>query len=239
MKLKKNRILIYSAFLVLFSFATSCKEDDSQEDIVEDEEVVDDEVYEGNGLVIVELESAKSGLAQWEKGNTEVDGKRISYIYAGVESLNVPGKQPLNFPIEIGVAGTYKFVWHCKVGEGNLTSEENDTWLKIDADNFYGERKSDGATVRPHGVCDDDCPAGTGSGGWFKVYSNVTTDWSWRTKTNDGSAFEIYATFNIPGIYNVTVSARSAHQFLDRFVLYHLDIYTEGEATNLSKPATH
>lgn len=239
MNVKRNNILAYGTFLILLFVGTSCKEDTSQEDIVDEDKIDDDGMYEGDGLVIVEIESAKSGLSAWEQGTTTVNGKEITYIYAGVESFDEPGKQQLNYPIEIGVAGTYKFAWHCKVGEGDLTSEENDSWLKIDADQFYGERKSDGATVRPHGVCTKDCPEGDGKNGWFKVYSNVTTNWSWRTKTNDGSAFEIYATFDEPGIYSVSISARSAHQFLDRFVLYHLERFTEDEATDLSKEPTH
>ncbi len=201
-------------------------------------------VYEeNNSIVVVEVESAPI-ITGWSSGNTTVEGKEITYYFNHVQDyFSTPGNHTLEYKVKINNTGTYRFQWHCKVGEGTSATEANDSWLKIpDADDFYAE-KMPGSTigdepigniVHPKGVCTDDCPEGAGKLGWFKVYSNGTTDWSWRSSTYDRDPHAIFAKFNSPGTYTVQISARSKHHFLNRFVMYDPNVYSESEATDLS-----
>jgi hypothetical protein len=193
------------------------------------------ETISNSGLVVVELESNQQS-SSWKKGSTEVEGKSITYIFSDTEYFKNPGNKLLEYKIKIGLPGTYGFLWHSKVGAGTSPTDNNDTWLRIiDADDFFA-KNSQGSILHPKGICVSDCPNGAGEKGWFKVYSNGTVNWSWRTKTSDKDPHEIYATFNEAGTYTVQISARSANQFLDRFVLYHLEKYSENEVKDLSLP---
>ncbi len=197
--------------------------------------IVDAQAYfiEKNSRVIVEMESAFN-LSGWAQGDTIVSGQVIKYLnWNGTDFFKTPGNQLLEYKIRINTPGTYRFTWHCKVGEGESNTEHNDSWLRIpDASDFYGEK--DGHTVHPKGICSSDCPNGAGSGGWFKIYSSGTTDWTWSARTSDNDAHLIYARFDRPGIFTVQVSARSDHHFLDRFVLYRETVYSEDQITDLS-----
>lgn len=239
----KNYRTILALSFAMASLCSACKKGKTETKEEEKKEVVID--WSEKDIAIVEMES-NAKASTWNKASATLNGQNIEYIYAGSASLNSPGTKQLEYKVKIGLAGTYRFLWHCKVGEGTVPTEENDTWLKIEgAQSFYAENPKDKHVVLPHGKCTlgsdpatDNCPTGAGSGGWFKVYSNNTTDWTWRAKTNDKVAYEIYARFDKPGLYSVFVSARSAHHFINRFVMYHVDKYTESQATNLSLAPT-
>ncbi|MEM1041544.1 MAG: choice-of-anchor D domain-containing protein [Bacteroidota bacterium] len=151
-----------------------------------------------------------------------------------------PGQGTMAFPVRISQAGTYRFQWRSKVGFGSNATEHNDSWLKIDADAFYGE-KGNGSIVCPKGYdpaqndCTGDVPNGSGSGGWFKAYSSGTTDWTWSTRTSDNDAHDLFARFDAPGTYTVRVSGRSDGHLLDRLVLYHSSVGS-GDALDLDNP---
>jgi hypothetical protein len=125
------------------------------------------------------------------------------------------------------------------VGNGTNTTEHNDTWLKIEADAFYGQQGG-GSIVCPKGLnaAENDCsggvPEGAGSGGWFKVYSSGANNWSWVSNTSDNDAHQIYARFDAPGVYNILVSARSSSHAIDRMVLAKTDY--SGNPQSLSLP---
>ena len=193
-----------------------------------------DVFIEKESIAIVEIESAPINSG-WKTGNTSVGGKAITYYTAKTDYFNTPNMYTLTYKIQITNPGTYRFQWHCKVGEGSSATDFNDSWLKLpDATDFYA-KKSDGHVVRPKGVCTSDCPNGAGSGGWFKVYSNGTVNWSWRANTSDNDPHLIYARFDAAGIYTILISARSKNQFLDRFVVYNPTKYSETQATDLSR----
>nr|MBI1232158.1 carbohydrate-binding family 6 protein [Cytophagales bacterium] len=190
---------------------------------------------EKDGIVIVEMENL-TATGEWKSGSASLDGKPINYIYSEKEYFQNPGNQLLTFKIKINTPGTYRFIWHSKVGEGSSPTDYNDTWLRIaDASDFFAQNES-GNTLHPKGICKTDCPNGMGAEGWFKVYSHGTKDWTWRAKTSDNDPHEIYARFDKAGTYTVEVSARSSYHFLNRFVMFHPDKYTENEVTDLTLP---
>tara|TARA_R110002124_G_scaffold287193_1_gene471104 strand:- start:2703 stop:3365 length:663 start_codon:yes stop_codon:yes gene_type:complete len=189
---------------------------------------------EQNSLLIIEVESVE-GVGDWFRDSVNIEGGTIHYLYSTTEHFKDPGNKTLKYPIEINNPGQYKIIWHSKVGLGTSSTDNNDTWLRVpEAAGFFG--KNEEHIVRPHGKCQDDCPEGAGKEGWFKIYSNGTTDWTWRTKTSDNDPHEIYVCFEKKGVYSIEVSARSANHFLDRIVLYDPEKHTEKKVTNLSLP---
>lgn len=149
--------------------------------------------------------------------------------------LHSPGYGILEYKIVIKNTGTYIFKWHSKVGKGGSSTEHNDTWLRIpDADDFYGEKNGD--IVHPHGICTNNCPNGSGSSGWFKIYSSGTTSWTWTAYTSDSDAHSIYARFDTPGIYTVQFAARSDYHCVDRFIMYQPTHVSSNEATSEDNP---
>ncbi|MFP4366350.1 MAG: hypothetical protein ACLFQA_04570 [Bacteroidales bacterium] len=190
-------------------------------------------IYEENSRVIVEIESVPH--TGWTKGSTTIGSNTITYLYATSEFLNTPGRNLLSYKIKINNPGTYRFVWHSKVGKGTSPTDHNDSWLRIpDAAAFYA-KKDEASIIRPKGVCTNDCPNGTGSDGWFKVYSNSTLDWTFnRSWTSDHDPHAIYARFEEAGIYTVEISIRSDYHYLDRFVMFDETKHTLSQSTNLS-----
>lgn len=190
---------------------------------------------EDTGLVVVEVESV-SDIKGWKLKEATINDREIEYlVWEGNQYLGSPGNQLLEYRIKINTPGTYRFIWNCKVGHGTSNTEHNDSWLRIpDAADYYGEKPGD--IVHPHGICTNDCPNGAGSAGWFKIYSSGTTDWTWSTRTSDHDAHQIYARFDTAGIYTVQISARSTYHQLNRFVMYHLEKYSEPAVNKLSLP---
>ncbi len=190
---------------------------------------------EDSSLVVVEVESTAN--AGWNTNGATVGVHEIDYLYGTTDHFSNPGNNLLSFQIKINNPGTYRFIWHSKVGKGTDYTEHNDDWLSIpDAADFYGVKN--GQVVHPKGICTNDCPNGAGSGGWFKVYSNGTYNWTWRTKTSDNDAHDIYARFDTVGIYTIQISSRSAYHFLNRFVLFKESVYIESQASDLSLKAS-
>lgn len=201
---------------------------------------------EKESIIVVEIESAPI-KTQWLQGNSTVDGQVVTYYTSKITEYQNPNIGTLTYRVKINNPGTYRFQWHCKVGEGTSPTDANDSWLKIpDADDFYAQklpsglsgpdRQPVGNVAHPKGVCTNDCPEGAGKQGWFKVYSNGTVQWTWRSSTNDNDPHAIFARFDNVGTYTVLIAVRSKNQFLNRFVLYNPTIYTESQATNLSLP---
>lgn len=192
---------------------------------------------EENGLVVIEMESADNLPGAWQDINsysasfspdvnspTGATGDNF-IIWQSGQNLGNPGVGTITYPVQINNAGTYQFKWRNQVGNGTNTTEHNDTWLKIDADQFFGSKNNGGSTVCPNGAPSGTCPAGSSSpngssnGGWFKIYSSGANNWSWSTNTSDNDAHQIFATFDQPGIYNIQISARSNSHAVDRMVL--------------------
>lgn len=186
-----------------------------------------------DGRAIIEAESIGSLPAQWkDQSNTtapSIDDPDAAtgsgfIIWEGSQQLNTPGSGLLVYPIRINAPGEYRFCWRSQVGNGTSSTDHNDSWLKIEADAFFGRNNSDDV-VCPKGLdptensCQGGVPNGSGSGGWFKVYSSGTTDWTFSTRTSDNDAHQIFAQFDQPGLFAIQVSARSSFHPLDRFTL--------------------
>jgi hypothetical protein len=188
---------------------------------------------EVDGRVIIEAESIGGLPAQWEdqSGTTapSINDPQAAtgsgfIIWEGSQNLNAPGNGLLVYPIRINTPGEYRFCWRSQVGNGTSSTDHNDSWLKIDSDAFFGRNNSD-EVVCPKGLdptensCQGGVPNGSGSEGWFKVYSSGTTDWTFSTRTSDNDPHQIFARFDRPGQYAIRVSARSSFHALDRFTL--------------------
>jgi len=196
---------------------------------------------EQGGLVVIEMESGDPIPANWPPETTFTGFTGDGYLrYAGPDSFNTPGNDTIEYTVEITNPGTYRFQWRNLIGTGTETTEHNDSWLKIDADSFFGQ--SGGSTVCPIGLdsSENDCsggsPNGAGADGWFKVYRSGGSvgSWSWSTNTSDNDAHQIFARFDNPGTYSIQVSGRSAEHVIDRMVLSS-DTFS-GNATDTSLP---
>ncbi|MGY6648028.1 hypothetical protein [Wenyingzhuangia sp. IMCC45574] len=213
---------------------TSCS---SNKLTVEDvEQEVKDPVDENNtdcklGKVYIE----KEGLLRvdivntdpsnnWSTENTLTGFEGTGYlVYTGPDSFSNPGNDVLNFPIKITQPGVYQFVWSSRISKGDHRGEHNDSWLKIDADEFYGEHATTKVKVYPKGSGKTPNPAGTSKNGWLKSYMNKLGEWLWKSQTNDHDPYGIFAKFNNAGVYNVQISGRSNGHAIDQFVLFRVD----------------
>ncbi len=204
---------------------------------------------EDGGLVVIEMESTDNLPGNWVDAANSTSPNITSptsatggdfIVWEGPQSLNAQGNGLISYPVEITTTGTYQFKWRTQVGNGTSSTDHNDTWLKIEADGFYGEQTSTGNIVCPKGSnsnsndCVGNVPQGSGGNGWFKVYSSGATSWTWSTFTNDNAGHNIYARFDTPGTYNILISARSSSHALDRMLLVHENY--SGNEESLSVP---
>ncbi len=173
---------------------------------------------EKDGLVVIEAENLNLPSG-WEHRTSVAGFTGNGYVdWQGADSFSVPGNGIIATPIKINTPGTYRFQWRSKVGEGTNSTESNDSWLRFsDASDFYGQKGS--SIVYPKGIGKTPNPAGASSDGWFKVYLNGTTNWTWTTSTNDNNPHAIYVKFDAPGTYLMEISGRSKNHLIDRIVL--------------------
>lgn len=195
---------------------------------------------EQDGLLVVEMESVDRLPDGWKVANSKFDPTGSGYIYwSGKQSTKEPSGNIIAYTIEINNPGTYRFDWRVAVGTGNSTSEHNDTWLRINADYFYGERFDGSSRVRPRPYCETDamvnCPRGSSGDGFFKIYGGLLDQFQWKSFTNDGAGHYIYARFDKAGIYEIEIDARSSNHLIDRMVMYRQDLTSRTEATKLDK----
>lgn len=189
-----------------------------------------DRFVEKDGVLTIEMESLAE-MNNWEIKD-EVEGFTGSgYItWTGDEHFNDSSLGRLEYVFEINNPGKYIFKWYSRVGKGDNNTEHNDTWLKISGvHKFYGER-TDGNIVRPHGVCTDDCPKGSGHDGYFKVYGGYHDRWAWNAATSDHDEHEIVVEINTPGKYTIEIAARSSWHLIDKMMLYNSDMKTFEDA---------
>ena len=191
---------------------------------------------EENGLIVIEMESADDIPTDWANETIESGFTGSSYLrYNGNNNFNNTGIDQMEYLILISNPGLYRFRWRNLIAEGTSTTDANDSWLKIEAHAFYGQKGND-SIVCPKGYDPDSnaCPTnldgdgnvtpnGSGNNGWFKIYRSGPGDWVWSTNTSDNDAHQIYARFNTGGLFSILVSGRSAEHAIDRLVLYRDD----------------
>ena len=64
-------------------------------------------------------------------------------------SLQTPGNGLISVRVIIQNPGNYQFIWRNSIREGTSTTDANDSFLRILADNYYGFRSRDNSTVCP------------------------------------------------------------------------------------------
>ncbi|NRB49880.1 MAG: putative Ig domain-containing protein [Saprospiraceae bacterium] len=167
---------------------------------------------------------------------------------------NATGGEVLTYDIQINTPGLYRFHMKSDIS-GSNTTEENDTWFKIDntADVHFFCSK-DGAVASTAAFLQEIAnfdinnptyfyPAGNAAGrpdhgnenpgnkGYFKVYRSGGGGNKWNTNTIDNNGFPIYAYFANAGNYTINMSERSAGHKVDRFALIHVDDVDDGVPT--------
>ena len=170
------------------------------------------------GVFYIEAESEPATEGWEEKSTGDITG--ITYLeWTGEDHFNEPGIGTIDYSVYIKKPGTYTFYWRSKVGLGDDPTEHNDTWLRFpDAHSTFAVKETD--TIRPHGICIDDCPEGSGSDGWYKMFSSYTTDWTWTSRTSDNHGHQIRVKYDHPDVYLIQLSGRSnAHQ-IDKMILF-------------------
>jgi len=174
---------------------------------------------EVNGLVVIEAENLDITETDWSIKTDFTGYTGTGYLsWDGKNNFNSPGNGLISTSIKINTAGTYLFRWHSKVGNGDDSTEHNDSWLRFpDADEFYAEKN--GERVYPNGSGLTPNPEGASSDGWFKVFLASTTDWTWTTLTNDNNGYPIYVVFDTPGEYIMEISGRSPDHLINRITL--------------------
>jgi hypothetical protein len=179
---------------------------------------------ESNGIVRVDIENPSTTPNGWETA-TQISGFTGNgyLVWTGSDNFSMPGQGIITFPVKITTPGTYQFVWRSRITIGDSNTEHNDSWLKIQGDDFFGEKAATGELVFPRGSGKTPNPEGASRDGWLKAYMNRLNTWFWRSSTNDNDPFDIFVTFNAAGTYNVQISGRSNGHAIDEFVLFRTD----------------
>lgn len=181
---------------------------------------------ESEGILLIETENLPYH-SDWVQIDTIEGFSGGGYIqWEGVQNYNKVENGIIDFKIKINTPGTYTFLHHVAIADlSEGTTEHNDSWLKIEGDDFYADRQ--GALVYPRPLCETDdqkaCPEGRSDQGYFKMYGG-NSSFVWKGNTNDGTSHQVYATFNQAGIYDVSIAARSSYQAIDRMVLFHSSV---------------
>lgn len=232
-----NIVLIVLFVSGLPSLLSSCSSNSEEKmeiiEMEEEEEEEEEEVStncssgklfnEKDGFIRVDLENPSATTNGWNTSSSLVGFEGAGYlVWAGNDNFNTPGVGTIKFSIKINNPGTYQFVWRSRIAAGTSNTDFNDSWLKINGDDFYGE-KNGAERVYPKGSGKVPNPEGAGSNGWFKVYMNRVGEWFWRSSTSDNDPHDIFATFNAAGVYDVEISGRSKSHAIDQFVLFKID----------------
>jgi hypothetical protein len=191
---------------------------------------------EQNGLLVVELENTNFS-GNWEVEHGELSTNNGYLVYKGSDNFSTPNIDTITIPVVINNPGVYRFQWRNIISEGDSPTEANDSWLKIESNNFFAKKISAaqgtepvGHIVCPNGRdasnrCEGSRPDGSTRLGWFKAYRNggPVNGWVWRVSTSDFDPHAIFAEFDAPGQYNILVSGRSFGHGIDRLVMYKSD----------------
>jgi hypothetical protein len=184
---------------------------------------------EANGLLAVEMESTdhptgwafESGRNATGQGYLNMTGRQAAWQPNNVTEI-------ITTRIRITNPGRYRFVWRSLITKPGVPStEHNDSYLKIVADRFYGQKGDnivcprvlqDGNTCAPSGRALE----GEAIGGYFKIWRSGSPidEWNWITNTSDNDGHSVFADFDSAGEYEVIIANRSDFHAIDRFVLF-------------------
>jgi hypothetical protein len=194
-----------------------------------------------DGLVVIDA-SSLSAAGSWQKASGIAGYTGNGYLFwTGGQFFNNASNGRINIKVLIRTPGVYRFDWRVRIGAGTDNTEHNDTWLRIQADDFYGYRSNGNTFVHPRPLCQTSsygCPAGSSTDGFFKIFGGNLSSWMWRAVTSDHNDHQIFARFDNPGIYTFTIAARSSYHLIDRMIMYHAETVTQIYAQNLQHPET-
>ena len=197
---------------------------------------------ENNGIVIFEAETDFVDTSGGWNIETE---SGITYLAASTDHFGNLNGQSVNYNVEITTPGVYRFHVKSKIS-GSSSTDQNDTWFKINntsnvhfftvqggslsgTQQFLNELNDAQSTSKtlywPKGNAQgrpDHGNENPGINGFFKVYTNTISN-SWTTKTIDNNGWPIYAYFESPGTYELTMSERSEGHMIDRLALTLID----------------
>ncbi len=176
---------------------------------------------EQDGLLVIEAESAET-TANWQE-RTLINGYTgPSYmVWQGEDFFAEPGDEVLTYNFKINNPGTYRFVWRSYSTIGNVVSENNDSWLRVQGVRMFAIDEGD--IVYPEGGFG--IPAGGttvpgSTNGWFKVYMGEVDKWSLQANTFDNNPHDIFMEFTEAGDYTFEVAGRSTGHAIDRIILF-------------------
>lgn len=194
---------------------------------------------EKDGLLVIEMENTDFS-GNWKKRTTIANYTGSGYIqWEGNQYFSNTSNGHIEIPITINNPGTYEFRMRVAIGDlSHGTTEHNDTWLKIVADNFYADRN--GALIKPKPDCNNaagyGCPEGSSLDGFFKMFGG--NGWQWQNKTSDFDDHYVHAEFNKAGTYKIIIAARSSYHAIDRIMMYNKSMTTKAKAENLANAET-
>ena len=205
-------------------------------------------------VVVIEGEDLPHGGA-WTTG-TDADALEGGFLmWEGSNSFGAVPSERIPVDIRIETPGRYRLDVRARVGNGTDSTEHNDSWFRIEADQFFGLQGSAPMEdhVYPRPLCEDagflssveadpdvvqaSCPNGTSAEGFFKVYCSGALDWRWSANTSDSDAHAVIARFDAPGVYRLVLAPRSSFHQIDRIILFHEGV-TAADARDASLGAT-
>jgi hypothetical protein len=202
---------------------------------------MDYDYAEIDGLVVVDA-SSLSVAGSWQKASGVAGYTGNGYLFwTGGQFFNNASNGRVSIKVLIRTPGVYRFDWRVRIGAGTDNTEHNDTWLRIQADDFYGYRSNGNTFVHPRPLCQTSsygCPAGSSTDGFFKIFGGNLSSWMWRAVTSDHNDHQIFARFDSPGIYTITIAARSSYHLIDRMIMYHVETVSQAHAQNLQHTET-
>ena len=212
----KNLILFTTVLISLFTVL--CHANDA-ESIWEEQD----------GLLVIEAENGSYDTTLWKELTEFGEYSGESYIeYTGKSNMKTPVlEESFSYKIKINTPGIYQFQWYSRNGKtAEATDAENDSWLMIEADSYYGVKKVDGVWDTVY--CDDE---------YMKVWIHDLDNWSWKMKGEHGhlNGMFVHAVFDSAGEYSINIAGRSQWHVIDRMVM-HLDTVTD--PTNLEHEET-
>ncbi|WP_172665961.1 sugar-binding protein [Flammeovirga sp. OC4] len=136
------------------------------------------------------------------EGHIEYQGKN-SYGSVVQESI-------ITYKIQITNPGTYRVKWRSRNGKNAAKfDEENDSWLMVEAAEFYGIKASTNKKV-------------PSTDHFMKMWIQDLNKWSWNCFGEHAgvNGMNVYARFDVPGVYEIKVSGRSKFHPIDRITLF-------------------
>ena len=204
-------------------------------------DVADGRFVEKDGLLVVEAESVPLN-GGWFLVD---DGSEVGIQSNTNHFNNLTGGQ-LTYKIRIQEPGIYRVIWN-SLFTGTNGGNKNDSWLKFANDNgvwFFGHKGDDpteqqlkdllqgsqNGIVFPAGsprVTPETAPAGSGLGGFFKVFRSLgdSEEYDWQANVNDEDPYLPYVWFEQAGDYEFIIGERSEGHRIDKIVLYRQDVY--------------